>query len=323
MSQTLFKSLRNKLQIITVVLILFLVLVNCDFKTKNKIATKHSKIAFTFDDGSTNDMPGYQLDEWNQMILTSLDKHDLKSIFFVKGSSLDNEKGREIISSWNNDGHLIGNHTYNHPYYNSKKITLEDMKNELLLNDKFLQSYSNFKPLFRFPYLKEGNTKEKVQGMRSFLKENGYKNGRVTIDASDWFVNARLIKRLESDSTAKIETYKEYYIDHLYDRALFYDSLSTELTGRKINHVMLLHHNLAAALFLDDLIQHFKDMGWKVMGADEAYEDRVYSSEPKYIPAGESLIWAMAKESGKFGEVLRYPGEDSRYEKGKMEKLGL
>jgi hypothetical protein len=44
---------------------------------------------------------------------------------------------------------------------------------------------------------------------------------------------------------------------------------------------------------------------------------------PKIVPAGESLIWALAKETGKFDKVLRYPGEDSEYENAKMDKLGL
>jgi len=34
-------------------------------------------------------------------------------------------------------------------------------------------------------------------------------------------------------------------------------------------------------------------------------------------------VWALAKESGKFEEILRYPGEDGDYEKAKMDQLGL
>lgn len=90
-----------------------------------------------------------------------------------------------------------------------------------------------------------------------------------------------------------------------------------------INHIILLHLNLAAALFLDDLIQHFEKNGWEVMDADKAYKDKIYTEVPNTIPAGESLIWALAKASGRFENVLRYPAEDSEYEKPKMDKLGL
>ncbi len=41
------------------------------------------------------------------------------------------------------------------------------------------------------------------------------------------------------------------------------------------------------------------------------------------IPTGESIVWVMAKELGKYETVLRYPAEDGNYEKEKMDRLGL
>jgi hypothetical protein len=80
---------------------------------------------------------------------------------------------------------------------------------------------------------------------------------------------------------------------------------------------------LAAALFLDDVIKHFKENGWEIIDIDKAYKDKFYKEVPQNIPAGESLIWALAKQSGKYDSILRYPAEDSRYEKEEMDLLGL
>lgn len=87
--------------------------------------------------------------------------------------------------------------------------------------------------------------------------------------------------------------------------------------------MLLLHHNLAAALFLGDLIEYFEVNGWNVIDTDKAYQDKIYDQTPGTVPAGESLIWSLAKQSGKFEHVLRYPAEDSQYEKPLMDKLGL
>jgi peptidoglycan-N-acetylglucosamine deacetylase len=87
--------------------------------------------------------------------------------------------------------------------------------------------------------------------------------------------------------------------------------------------VLILHHNLAAALFLDALIKYFEKNGWEVMDTDKAYQDKIYDEVLDTVPAGESLIWTLAKKSGKFEKVLRYPAEDSEYEKTLMDKLGL
>ncbi len=35
------------------------------------------------------------------------------------------------------------------------------------------------------------------------------------------------------------------------------------------------------------------------------------------------VLWSLAKETGKDNDILRHPGEDSVYEKDKMDKLGL
>ena len=155
------------------------------------------------------------------------------------------------------------------------------------------------------------------------MTEQSYKNGHVSIDASDWYIDSRLVKRLKENPKAYISGFRDFYKAHLLNRAMYYDSLAYQLTNRKINHVILLHHNLAAALFLDDLIKHFEENGWEVIDADKAYQDKIYTEVPNNIPAGESLIWALAKQSGRFTKVLRYPAEDGDYEKPLMDKLGL
>lgn len=279
------------------------------------------KISFTFDDGSISDRPAYPFEEWNKMLLENLEEAGVKAIFFVSGYNKTGEKGAYLLNSWNNRGHRIANHTLTHPNYNSDKISFEDFRNELLNNDTIIRKYSNYIPLFRFPYLKEGNTKEKVEQFRELMKEKGYRNGYVTIDASDWYIDSRLVKRLKENPEADLEGFKRFYLEHLWERANYYEDLSFKLSGRHISHTLLLHHNLAAALFLDDLIEMFRNKGWEVISAEEAYQDKIFKEQP--VRAGESLIWALAKDSGKFEDILRYPAEDSRYEKEKMDELGL
>lgn len=278
-------------------------------------------ISFTFDDGVTDDRPGYSFKEWNKMLLDKLDDAEINAVFFVMGHNKTDEKGRFLLKSWNDRGHKIANHTYSHPYYNSDEISAEEFALEIQRTDSIIREYENYIRLFRFPYLKEGNTEEKVSSIRTFLKEHGYRNGYVTIDASDWYIDGRLRKRLAEDPDADLEGFKDFYLSHLYERAQYYEKLSYELTGRHIHHTLLLHHNLAAALFIDELIKMFKDKGWEIVSADKAYNDPIFTKEPKH--AGESLIWALAKNSRKFESILRYPAEDSRYEKDKMDKLGL
>lgn len=283
------------------------------------------KVSFTFDDGITTALATYQFEDWNGMILSTLRKEGLKAVFFVKGSNKLDEKGRYLLKSWSEEGHLIANHTFTHPNFNAPDLKIEDFEKELMKTDEIISKYETYTRLFRFPYLKEGNTEEKIAGFRNVLHNHGYKNGYVTIDASDWYINGELIKCIQKEgaSSPKIEKYKAFYLQHILERANYYEQLSFELTDRNINHTLLLHHNLTSALFLDDLIKRFKMEGWEVIDADIAYQDKIFGKVPNINPAGESLIWALAKESGKYEGVLRYPAEDSQYEIPKMKAMGL
>ena len=147
----------------------------------------------------------------------------------------------------------------------------------------------------------------------------------MTIDASDWYVNQRLIKRIGEVGFehTEIEKYRDFYIQHILERAHFYEKLSFAINKKHINHTLLLHHNLTSALFLGDLIEKFKEQGWNVVDATQAYQDPIFATVPDLDSAGESLIYALAKQSGIYDRLLRYPAEDSRYEKQKMDELGL
>lgn len=276
-------------------------------------ASQAAEVSITVDDLRTND----------RKILKALRAHNLQAALFVCGMRVDSPEGREILGAWSDDGHIIANHSYSHKYFHSKTVTLKDFEDDFLRNEPLITSLKGFRPLFRFPYLKEGDTREKRDGFREFLKARGYKMGYVTIDASDWYISDRLEKRLQQNPKADLTSFRDYYLRHIWDRARYYDSLAKRALGREIKHTLLIHDNLLNHLFLPDLLKMFKDKGWKLIDASEAFADPVFSATPDILPAGESIVWAIAKESGKFERELRYPAEDGRYEKEEMDRRGL
>ena len=169
----------------------------------------------------------------------------------------------------------------------------------------------------------EGQTRELRDRFRSVLAKHGYRNGAVTIDALDWYYNQRLLTRLEAKRVFDVTLYRQPYLDHIWDRAQFYDRLSRDVLGHSVPHTLLIHYNLLNSFFLGDLLAMFRSKGWGVIDAEEAFSDKVFTRQPDTTPAGESLIWALAKETGKFEDRLRYPGEDDVYEKPLLDRLQL
>lgn len=278
-------------------------------------------VAITIDDFDLTDHERLTGVERHRRLLEHLDAHGVKAAGFVVGKNADSPEHLPLVEEWSKHGHVVGNHTYRHPYY--PDTPLADFTADIEHCESVISKVPTFEKLFRFPYLKEGDTATQRDAMRRYLHANGYRNGHVTIDASDWYVDSRMRTRLKDRPDADLSPYRDYYLAHIVDRARYYDGLSRAVLGRAIPHTLLLHHNVLNGLFLGDLLDAFKRVGWALVDAREAFADRVFQREPAIAPAGESLVWALAKESGKFAKSLRYPGESDEYEKPKMDALGL
>ncbi|MCU1265425.1 MAG: Polysaccharide deacetylase [Acidobacteria bacterium] len=290
---------------------------------KLSAATPPSQLAITMDDFNWANAVRLSADERNNAILGALRSHSIKAALFVIGRNADSETGKNLLKEWDTAGHVIGNHTYSHRNYNDPRMTTAAYADDVLRAEIILKGYPRFRKLFRFPMLKEGNTAEKRDAFRSFLKQHGYRTGHVTIDNSDWIIDERLRIKLEKDPQAEVAPYRDFYLKHMWDRAVYYDELGRKVMGRNVKHTILMHFNLLNGLFLGDLMDMFRSKGWQLIDAEEAFTDPVFAAEPKIVPAGESIIWSLAKATGKIDKDLRYPAEDGEYEKAEMDKLGL
>jgi len=173
------------------------------------------QVSITIDDIDINfnDTPKLTLDQRNVAILDALRRHGkLKAALFVCGMRVDYEQGRKHLLDWDNAKHIIANHSYSHFYYPG--VEFDKFSQDILRGEKVISDLKHFRKLFRFPYLKEGNMLEKRDKIRSFLKENSYRMGYVTIDTSEWAIDARLRKRLNKEPNADLTNYRNFYLEH-------------------------------------------------------------------------------------------------------------
>jgi peptidoglycan/xylan/chitin deacetylase (PgdA/CDA1 family) len=277
-------------------------------------------VALTFDDGFE---PRTQLRAaaWNSAMLRALADARVTSILFPAGKRVDGAAGMELVRNWGLAGHEVGNHTYSHLDLSAAGTTLQAYVADVEREEALLRGMPGWTPRFRFPYLKEGETAAKRDGMRQWLGDHHYGSGAVSIDASDWYYNDRYDRWRSNHPTADLGPYRTAYLEHLWGRAQYYDGLSRQLLGRSAKHVVILHTNRLNAQFLPDVIAMFRSKGWMVIAPEEAYEDPLYAMRTATLPAGESILWSLAKEAGMAN--LRYPAEDGEYEKPILDRLGL
>lgn len=283
-------------------------------------AQDRPRVAITMDDVWWQKIPEGRRAESEDRLLNSL--HATQAFLFAIGQAVDNPQGARILDLWSSAGHRIGNHTFHHTPL-SEVAKPADFEAGILRTEQILRGHSGFRKWFRFPALKEGQTRAIRDRLRAFLALHGYRNGAVTIDASDWYYNQRLLDRLQAEPKFDVARYRQPYLDHIWNRAQYYDALSRQVLRRSVSHTLLIHYNFLNALFLPDLLTMFRSKGWGIVAAEEAFTDPVFNRPPDTVPAGESLLWALAKETGKFEGRLRYPGEDDTYEKPLLDRLRI
>ena len=281
-------------------------------------------VAFTFDDGpKLGETPRLSAQERNQALLDALGKHHVTAALFVTvANGADRPEGLLLARAWGAAGHFIGNHTITHPDLNDEKVTLAAYQKEVLDCDAVIRALPGYQKWLRFTFLREGNTPEKRDGMREFLRSTGYRNAYVTLDTSDWRLAQALTKLVQKDPAADLAPFKKVYLAHLWQRAEAYSALSRRLLGREIPQVLLLHHNLINALWLGDAIAMFKEKGWAITDPARAYADPVYQLQPERDRPGQSLLLSMGRVLG----VKKFDGwerlvDDGDFEIAELEKL--
>lgn len=275
-------------------------------------------ISFSFDDG-LDPREQSQAAVWNAQILAALKTTKTTAMLFPAGDLVDSPEGLSLVKQWSDAGHAIGNHTYSHTSLNNNSITLDDFTADVLRADGLLKDMPGWNRRLRFPYLKEGATVDKRDGMRQWMDANHYLPAPVSIDTSDWYFDERFVTWRANHATQDVAAFRRAYLAHLWSRAQYYEALAKRTQGRSPAHVMLLHTSGINAEFLPDVLAMFKDKGWRIVSPQDAFKDPLYTQRTTTLPAGESIIWALAKQAG--APDLRYPAEDGKYEQPGLDAL--
>lgn len=115
---------------------------NLFLKSQSSIDASKNEIALTFDDGPDPEL--------TSQVLDVLKAYNAKATFFVIGSKI--EANRELIQRIIQEGHGIGNHTYEHsnmfPIWSVRKMKVSIRKTDDLLNAISGGSCQMFRPPF-------------------------------------------------------------------------------------------------------------------------------------------------------------------------------
>jgi peptidoglycan/xylan/chitin deacetylase (PgdA/CDA1 family) len=92
--------------------------------------TEKRKIAITFDDGPSA--------EHTPVLLDGLKERGVKATFFLIGKNIEKDGNSQIVKRMYEEGHLIGNHTYNH--VEITKVDNETAYQEIMKTNEIIQN---------------------------------------------------------------------------------------------------------------------------------------------------------------------------------------
>ena len=257
-------------------------------------ASQAGEIAFTFDDAPTRDSVYMTGQERTKLLLKNLKEGAVNGAVFFVNSEKIGLKNRNRLTEYTSAGHVIGNHTHTHR--GLKRLNATEFIEDIIQADKILTHFAGYKRWFRYPHLGRGKTKAERDRVYEFLSNNEYVDAYVTVDNFDFYMDSLFQKAVKTGKKIHFEELKDAYIFALWDAVKFYDGLALKTIGRSPRHILLLHENDLAAMFVNDLANFLRKKGWKIISAKKAYEDPISDFIPNTLRNGR--IAAIASERG-------------------------
>ena len=266
------------------------------FAETTKIIPENTKpplreVAITLDDlpfvGSANNRDSALKREHDRFlkILDTLIENQIPATGFVIAGSI--ERGQwQLLEKFHDAGFTIGNHTYSHANLNttSSDKYIENVEHA----DKILNPLMSHPRYFRYPYLAEGRGEKKAK-VQQYLTEHDYVIAPVTIDTKDFRFNEQLYHVAYRARPAYLPRLKKQYLNYIWKQTL---RAEKRANGKPVRQIILMHANLINSHFLGDVIQMYRDHGYKFITLSEALEKPANA-----IPLGNPSEQAKSKTS--------------------------
>jgi uncharacterized protein (TIGR02246 family) len=227
-------------------------------------------------------------------LLEALRRHDIRAVGFVIWGNVAGDADRDLLSRWLVAGHELGNHSRSHLDYT--RTAIDDDIADIEAGRAGLGSFLATRGapavrLFRFPYLDEGDTEEKLDAMRSYLARSAQRAVPVTIDDQDWSFEKPFIEARRAGDGRRAREVGEDYQAALRLAVRRQEATGDDLYGRRTPQVLLLHANAVGADGWDRLFTWLEANGHRFAAADEVLADPVFADPPRFVAPHGPGLW--------------------------------
>jgi peptidoglycan-N-acetylglucosamine deacetylase len=217
-------------------------------------------------------------------LLAVLKKHKIQAVGLVTWGRMKDPERTKLLDLWLAEGHELGNHSATH-------LSLTQQTAEAFIADielgrselaKYLASRGKTLRFFRFPFLREGETLEKLRAVRAYLATSKQTALPVTIDNQDWSFEEPFVKG---------KPVSEEYQEALHTAVRFAEARGDKLVGGMSPQILLLHANAVGAAEWDRLFTWLEQTGHRFATADEVLAHPIFSEPHEFTGTHGPSLW--------------------------------
>jgi uncharacterized protein (TIGR02246 family) len=237
-------------------------------------------------------------------LLEVLARHHITAAGMVTWRNLG--PGEEkLLDLWLQAGHELGNHSYEHPDYATtpSEAYIADLEKGRTALQGFLDSRGKKVRYFRFPFLREGDTLEKLRAVREYLAKTGQRTLPVTIDDQDWSFEQPWVEARKAGDTARLTRLGEDYQHALRLEVLTQTALGDTWVGRATPQIILLHANEVGTAQWDALFTWMESRGFRFATPDEVMADPALSLPHEFVGRYGGGLWQRLRHERRREQV--------------------
>lgn len=205
-----------------------------------------------------------------------------------------------LCRAWRKAGYGFGNHTSAHQ--DLRKLTAEEFRQAIDDTEPFLRKVAGEKRprYFRYPWLQEGQTKEKRDAVRSHLRQKGYAVAPITVPLTErpWEKPyADCVSRRNKAGAAKL---RKKFIERAVAGLKLAEEAAKAVHEKPVPQVFMLHAGAIQADTLPELLRAFRAEGVRFISLDEAMADPALTADTEHVSEHSRFYYdQLAQKAGK------------------------
>lgn len=227
-------------------------------------------------------------------LLAVLLKHRVPAVGLVTWKQVQGPADEALLERWLQAGLELGNHSFGHLDY--PRTPIDDYLADLEKGRAGLQSFLEARGkgpvrFFRFPFLREGDTEDKLQAARAYLDKSHQRVLQVTIDDQDWSFEEDFVTATRDGDRDKVALVMADYQAMLRQAVRHHEANGDVLFERRVPQIILLHANSVGAAGWDAFFSWLEATGHRFASADEVLKDPAFSEPQQFVARYGCSLW--------------------------------